>query len=76
MNFNKESKFRIFFWGGGRGGGGGREPGEGLASFNLSYDVVVIQWIMSCHKICMIPWWQLSHNQGQGHQVQAVLVWK
>ena len=23
-----------------------------------------------------IPWWQLPHNQGQGHQVQALLVRK
>ena len=28
------------------------------------------------HSGDQIPWWQLSHNQGQGHQVQALLVRK
>ena len=28
------------------------------------------------HSGDQIPWWQLPHNQGQGHQVQALLVRK
>ena len=44
--------------------------------FLVSWNTIPQESGCLLHSGDQIPWWQLPHNQGQGHQVQALLVRK